>query len=427
MATQKLGPGIIWAEDHEGKCHGVVRWPHYSLDPFFQMKRQALAADLSQYHEQPIHPYRLMKPSRLVLILSALLALPFTSARAQPATKADFAGPKQRTGLRLPDIWLHDPCILADKVSQTYYLYTSSMPRRTGKNRAGTYAYKSKDLALWDGPFLVFECPDDSWAVSSVGAWAPEVHAYQGKYYLFTTLHNPTKQLPAALASEPNLMRATIIAVSDSPQGPFVMLKKDSPITPANFMALDGTLYVDPDGQPWMVYAHEWVQKIDGTIEAIRLKKDLSEAVGEPIHLFKGSDAPWLNAQAKPNSKPSLYVTDGPQLFRTKTGTLLMLWSSYEKNSFNGDGYVETVARSKSGNIEGPWEQLPPLVQNDSGHGMLFRSFEGQLMLVLHQPFERARGKIYEIDDLGDSLRVAKFREDLSGPPLGPLPGQKPR
>ncbi|MFT3866934.1 MAG: glycoside hydrolase family 43 protein [Nibricoccus sp.] len=343
-------------------------------------------------------------------------------------TQTELPAPAQpRAGLRLPDIPLHDPCILPEPSSRTYFLYTSASTHATGLNRTGTYAYKSKDLATWEGPFLVFTCPDDSWAAPQENAWAPEVHAYRGKYYLFTTLHNRSKTLPSALASEPNSMRGTVIAVSESPLGPFELIKKDSPVTPPDFMTLDGTLYVDTEGKPWMVYAHEWIQKIDGTIEAIPLKDDLSAAAGKPIHLFKGSDAPWTNEQAVPSAKSAIYVTDGPQLYRTKTGQLLMLWSSYEKNSFGGDGYVETIARSKSGELKGPWEQLPPLVRNDSGHGMLFRTFEGQLMLVVHQPFVKARGKIYEIEDLGDNLRVNRYREDLSGPPLGPQPGQKPR
>ena len=120
-------------------------------------------------------------------------------------------------------------------------------------------------------------------------------------------------------------------------------------------------------------------------------------------------------------------MTDGPELFRTKTGRLLMLWSSYERNSLGKDSYVETVARSKSGTLAGPWEQLPPLVRNDSGHGMLFRTFEGRLMLVLHQPFVGARGRLYEVEDLGDNLRMGRYREDLCGPALGPQPGQTPR
>jgi beta-xylosidase len=332
-----------------------------------------------------------------------------------------------RSGLRLTEFFIHDPWILAEKSTQTYYLYTSAPARLTGRNRTGTFAYKSKDLATWEGPFVVFTCPDDSWANPQEGAWAPEVHAYQGKYYLFTTLHNPKKPLPTLVPSRPNLMRSTMIAVSDSPEGPFQLIKKDGPVAPPDFMTLDGTFYVDPAGQPWMVYAHEWMQKIDGTIEALPLKADLSAAAGDPIFLLKGSDAPWLNEQAVPNAKSAIYVTDGPEFFRTKTGRLLMLWSSYEKNGFGRDGYVETVARSKSGELKGPWEQLPPLVRNDSGHGMLFRTFAGQLMLIVHQPFLGAHAKIYEMEDLGDNLRVVKYRDDLTGPPLGPQQGQTPQ
>lgn len=68
-----------------------------------------------------------------------------------------------------------------------------------------------------------------------------------------------------------------------------------------------------------------------------------------------------------------------------------------------------------------------PLVGSDSGHGMLFHTFDGTLMMVLHQPFQNARAKLYEMEDTGSSVRVLKYREDLSGPLLPPLPGQAPR
>jgi beta-xylosidase len=350
--------------------------------------------------------------SACVCLLSTIRAFQ-TSAQpaSQPATTQPIV---VRHGLHLPDFPVHDPWILADASTKTYYLYTSASPRATHSNRFGAMAYKSKDLATWDGPYVVFQIPDGIWANPMHGAWAPEVHFYKGKYYLFITLHNNDKifaQPPEVY--QINHARGTTIAVADSPDGPFKLLKEDGPIPPANFMTLDGTFYVDPDGQPWMVYAHEWVQKIDGTMEAIRLKDDLSASVSDPIHLFKASDAPWLDEQMKPSVKENRYVTDGPELYRTKDGHLLMLWSSYDNA-----GYVETLARSKSGKIEGPWEQLPPLVGNDSGHGMLFHSFDGQLMLVLHHPFRQpAHGKIYEIEDAGDSLRVMKAREDLNEKP----------
>jgi len=359
--------------------------------------------------------------SRPLIALASLVA-------AQACLAARAERPLQpAAGLHMPEIPLHDPCILPEASTHTYYLYTSAPASLNASGHPGTFVYRSQDLVSWEGPFVVFEVPEDSWASSLEMPWAPEVHAYQGKYYLFTTLHNRDRKLPTPTPALPNSMRSTMIAVADSPMGPFRLLKKESPVAPAEFMTLDGTLYVDPAGKPWMVYAHEWLQKVDGTIEALPLRQDLSEAAGAPVHLFKASDAPWLNAQRIPDARPSQYVTDGPQLFRSKTGALLMLWSSYERNTFGRDVYVETLARSRSGELKGPWEQLHILVANDSGHGMLFRTFEGQLMLVVHQPFLKARGKFYEMEDLGDDLSVVRYREDLSGPPLGAQQGQEPR
>ena len=360
--------------------------------------------------------------ARLIVAIVAVACF-----RALAGESPSPAAPVPRAGLRLSEFRVHDPWILADRSTKTYYLYSSAPPALTGRNRAGTLFYKSRDLATWDGPYIAFVCPADAWADPHIGAWAPEVHAFHGRYYLFTTLHNPQHTLPSVNPARPNFWRSTTIAVSDSPEGPFTLLKKDSPIAPAEFMTLDGTLYVDPTGRPWMVYAHEWIQKVDGTIEAVPLKPDLSDAAGPAIYLFKGSDAPWIDAQGVPSARENHYVTDGPELFRTKDGHLLMLWSSYERNEFGRDGYVETLARSTTGDLKGPWEQLPPLVRNDSGHGMLFHTFDGQLMLVLHQPFVNARAKLYEMEDLGDTVRVARYRADLSGPRLGPQQGQQPQ
>jgi hypothetical protein len=39
---------------------------------------------------------------------------------------------------------------------------------------------------------------------------------------------------------------------------------------------------------------------------------------------------------------------------------------------------------------------------------MIFRSFDDRLMLILHQPFNRARGKLFEIEDTGDTIRIKR-------------------
>lgn len=282
-----------------------------------------------------------------------------------------------------------------------------------GMERYGVITYKSTNLSEWEGPYVVFTVPDGVWAHPQHGAWAPEVHEYNGRYYLFVTLHNNDRRLEGEPVNGfSKHWRGTVISVSESPEGPFRLLKDDGHVLPETMMTLDGTLYVEEDGSPWMVFCHEWIQTIDGTIEGVRLKDDLSEAVGDPIRLFNASEAPWKNEDVLQGGNIPVYVTDGCQLYRTSGDCLIMLWSSYQSGS-----YVQTIARSKTGKLEGPWEQLPPLVKEDSGHGMLFRTFEGTWMLILHQPFKmpESRCKLYEMEDTGDSFRIVKAREDLQG------------
>ena len=305
--------------------------------------------------------------------------------------------------LTMPAMPLHDPWIVADAATRTYWLFTTNQAEMTGDKRLGIMAYTSRDLKHWTRPTVVFTLPEGTWA--NDGAWAPEVHRWRGRWYLFTTFHNEN----ARLAKPGTHRRGTVLAVADRLGGPFTLLRDGDPIVPKELMTLDGTLHVDRTGKPWLVYAHEWVQARNGTIEALPLDATL-KAAGEPRLLFRASDAPWASGRPQKEGD-KIYVTDGPELFRTRTGRLLMLWSSYDARG----SYVQGVARSRSGDLAGPWEQLPPLVRADSGHGMIFRRFDGGLMMVLHRPFHNARGKLYEMRDTGDSVAVVREASELDG------------
>ena len=342
----------------------------------------------------------------IVTSLYLVLILPVCFLAAQSPQPASIAAPQSH--LALSDFYAHDPFILADPATKTYYLYTAIGARQSPDGHAGVIAYKSTDLESWEGPHLVFSVPNDIWANPADGAWAPEVHRYRGKLYLFVTLHNNEKLLNEPVpVTHPiyqgkpatHHFRGTQIFVADSPDGPFRLLGKGS-ITPPEFMALDGTFYVENE-IPYMIYAHEWIQTLDGTMEAIRLAPDLASSMGKPFYLFKGSDAPWLAEQHATSAKARTYVTDGPFLYRTRNGKLLMLWSSYREGL-----YMEALAYSASGKLEGPWRQSPPLVGDDSGHGMLFKTFDNKLMLVLHHPFRQAHAKLYQMRDTGDTIVV---------------------
>jgi hypothetical protein len=173
--------------------------------------------------------------------------------------------------------------------------------------------------------------------------------------------------------------RGTQILAANGPQGPFLPIS-DGPVTPRDLDCLDGTMFVDANDQPWIVFCHEWVQVGDGEVCALRLSDDLKATVGQPHLLFRASEASWsqeINSKGRKG-----YVTDGPWLHRLANGDLLMLWSS-----FGTGGYTVGVAKSASGEILGPWQQVPePLYAGDGGHCMVFRTFEGQLLLAYHRP-----------------------------------------
>jgi len=283
-----------------------------------------------------------------------------------------------------------DNCILADPVSHTYYM--------VGPGGRGVNAYTSKDLKNWYGPQTIYTAPNDVWGdIPIVSIWAPELHYYNGKYYLFLTFDSRDKfQEQWRNWNNPGrVRRGSQILVSDSPTGPYKAFAQHSTM-PVDMMTLDGTLWVE-DGVPYMVYCHEWVQVTDGAVGYVRLKPDLSDLDGEPKNLFRASyvNSTW-GAPIPPDG--SGYVTDGPYLYKGKTGKLYMIWTT---NNSCG------VAISDSGKIAGPWRQQDEALFVNGGHGMIFKSFEGELMLLLHSPYwGDTRPKILDLEDTGETLKV---------------------
>ena len=309
------------------------------------------------------------------------------------------------------DIWIRDPFILPVPEEESYYMY--------GTTGWGFSTYVSADLKEWEGPISVFAPDKDFWGNRDF--WAAEVHKYKGKYYMFCTF-GAERMLPRRSGAS----RATQILVADSPRGPFKPLT-DRPITPYGWQCLDGTLFVDDThkpptvrGRPWIVFCREWEQTHDGEIWAMPLTDDLKDSAptvrGRPgklptdrdrlTLLFKASEAPWVvPVPWNPGEEGAKnYITDGPFIYRMKDGKLLMLWSSFGKT-----GYVQAVAHSPSGKITGPWKQDPKLLYDkDGGHGMIFKTFDGRLMLSLHSPNSggKERAHFFPIEEKGDSVVI---------------------
>lgn len=295
----------------------------------------------------------------------------------------------------LDSIQLSDPCILADTVTQMYYM--------TG---TGGKLWKSKELKVWEGPYTVAQTDSNSWMGAQPMIWAAELHAYKGKYYYFATFTNEHIKIDTVKGNVID-RRASHVLVSDRPDGPYVPMK-DPVYLPADKPTLDGTFWVDTDGKPYMVYCYEWLQNWDGTIEKIELKPDLSGSVGEGKLLFKASESPWSREKQDGKVVPNK-VTDGPYLFRTGTGRLGMIWTSWIY-----DVYTQGVAYSESGTLDGPWiQEEEPITPPNYGHGMLFRTLDGVWLMSVHS-HKDINGRyvriphLFEVDLSGDKLVVGK-------------------
>ena len=268
--------------------------------------------------------------------------------------------------VKLIEINIRDPFILPHEGK--YYMFGSRVgnPADGGGwgRQLGFDVYVSDNLQDWSEPKAIFEKNDAFWGEREF--WAPEVHAYNGKFYLFASFKADGK------------CRGTHILVCDTPDGQYQPVSA-APATPADWECLDGTLYVDKTGKPYIVFCHEWVQIGDGTVCAIELSEDLSTPVSAPMELWRASD--YVNVKSV-TEKPADFVTDGPFMFRNAADELLCIWST-----FNENGYTELISKSDNGEIDGNWTILPqPLSSKDGGHGMIFRTFCGKECFIMHKP-----------------------------------------
>ena len=289
------------------------------------------------------------------------------------------------------DFRIRDPFVLVD--GGQYYLYESK-PWFGG---TGVGVRVSTNLVDWTEKKMVMTLPKD---IKVKAVWAPEVHKYNGKYYLFVTIteENGVREIKPMNeeVDKANLVpRGTWVFMADSPDGSFKPVKK-GPVPPDNLMTLDGTLYVE-DGKPYMVYCYEWCQNWNGTIEYAPLSDDFSS--------FTAPSKKILDARSA--MKGAWVITDGPYFLRSeKSSRLYMIWS----NVIKGNGYCVLVRSSPSGKIAGPWTKDEILYGKDGGHGMVFRDLSGRLLLTLHQPNSspNERMKIFTLEDDGEKLRLKK-------------------
>lgn len=262
--------------------------------------------------------------------------------------------------LKKEEIRIRDPYVFTDFENKCYYLTGSINLPNSYKTTHNFYVFKTRDLEHFDEPKVIFDArKTDFWADRDF--WAPELHFWNGKYYLFASFKAEGK------------CRACQVLVSDTPDGEYKPLS-DKPITPLDWECLDGTLYVE-NGTPYMIFCHEWVQIKNGEICAVELSSDLSRAVGEPFTLFRASDNPDVSEHVEGSGN---YVTDGPFVFCEK-GKVKMIWSSFKCGKY-------AVFEAEADSLKGKWTHKPSRFNFDCGHAMIFKTLDGQRKIALHSP-----------------------------------------
>ena len=144
--------------------------------------------------------------------------------------------------MKCSEINIRDPFVVCK--DGVYYMY-GTRAAHFGNGTGGFDVYTSTDLETWSDPIPCFDSA--AFGLNRAVNWAPEVHLYKGSYYMLATF---TRECG---------LRATHILRSDSPLGPFEP-HGDRVLTPAEWECLDGTLYVSPEGTPYLVFCHEHTQ-----------------------------------------------------------------------------------------------------------------------------------------------------------------------
>ncbi|WP_064315628.1 family 43 glycosylhydrolase [Cellulosimicrobium sp. I38E] len=281
--------------------------------------------------------------SRATAVTSALVALGLavSGAAAANAAPAPASVPAAATAVAEPtispvvDANFPDPDILL--VDGVYHAYATNHQGQNVQHRTST------DLVTWSAPADV--APDlGAWVSESCtfapgGAtdrcvWAPEVSAVEGGYALYYTARDATSP-----------RQCLGVALSDTPDGPFVPVGDDPIVCPNGEAgtedlggAIDAATFVDGD-QLYLLW------KADGNcctgktaiIFAQPLSPDGATLTGPPVELIRVDKA----YEGR--------VVEGPTLLK-RDGTYYLFYSA---NDFGGGGYRTSYATASS--LAGPW------------------------------------------------------------------------
>lgn len=280
--------------------------------------------------------------------------------------------------MKLADIRIRDPFIIME--NGKYYLMgsTGDDPWERGSDFS---LYVSDDLVNFE---FVKTLVEDSVFSGYTQFWAPELHKYNGKFYIIVSVYCPEKG------------RGSVILISDKIDGTYKFLTGEY-ITPEGWTCLDATLFVYKD-KPYLCFSNEWVHTItgdgDGSLFMVELEKDLTKPVGYPRKIVSGKYSGISIEMVTPDKKGTGWVAEGPYLLM-ENGKIALYWSTYTDK-----GYC--ILKNVADDIFGKYEFDKYVYLNDGGHSMVFTGYDGVQNIIFHQPniTPNERAVIYNLSKL---------------------------
>jgi beta-xylosidase len=185
--------------------------------------------------------------------------------------------------------------------------------------------YSSTDMVNWTDLGPIASLKTFPWAKQDNGAWAAQVVARNGKFYLYATVFAPGSAIG--------------VAVADKPTGPFVDAL-GGPLVRRN-NCIDPTILIDDDGQAYLYWGNP-------DLYYVKLNKDMISTSGEIVK---------EPSVAKERGKPDpFHYQEGP-------------WA-YKRNGHYYMAYATTccpegLGYAMSNSPTGPWEPKGYIMKPD--------------------------------------------------------------
>lgn len=301
------------------------------------------------------------------------------------------------------DISVHDPVMI--RQGDTFYLFCTGY---------GISVWSSKDMKSWKQEESVFGRNIPEWTNEVVPGfrghiWAPDIHLYDGKYYLYYSVSAFAKNTSAI-----GLVTNTTLNPKDPnykwvDHGPVVRSVPNRDF----WNAIDPNLITDEQGYPWLNFGSFW-----GGIKMVKLVPN-RDKVAQPEE--------WLTLAKRTRSDSLLDTNPGdgaieaPFIFKKDSMYYLFVSWDYCCRGENST-YKVVVGRSES--LQGPYLDKEGrrmdlgggslVIEGDKnwagvGHNSTY-TFDGKDFLVFHA---------YDMKDQGKSkLKILEMKWDNQGWPV---------